>query len=361
MAVPRSGRGTLDCSCTHHQPDPGGRRRGDLRPSPVDAGRERPAVGRLVRHRRTCPGGRSHRSRREREVVRSSLVGAVRSVGDRSGRVADALDEQAQASHALSAFAQARYEEALDRVDAEVGSGHLLKGEVIDQWRDIVGTGEFMNKLQRGIGRLRDKAASLLRGSDDSDDRARDELGSNLEVLVREAADRAALEVAEGWEAMPGGAAVLSAAPRGIDRASPDLTQRMEKELHEWQLGVLDLVRDMAEPKLATARALSLGINSVGVALMIAVFSSTGGITGGEAAVAGGTAAVSQTVLSAVFGEQAVRDLLTMVRDDLETRLARVYTGELARFDDLLSDVPTSDAAEELRAAGLAVQAAELD
>jgi len=297
---------------------------------------------------------------RRDEIVRSTLLGAIRSVGDRSDRVADALDEQAQAALALRKFAQQRYEEALDRVDNEVGSGQLLKGEVIDQWRDIVGTGELMDKLQRGIGRLRDKAAALLRGSTDRDEQARDELSSNLEVLVREAANRAALEVAEGWEAMPGGASVLHGAPRGIDRASEDLTSRMDKELGEWQLGVLDLVREMAEPKLASARALSLGINGVGVALMIAVFSSTGGLTGGEAAVAGGTAAVSQTVLSAVFGEQAVRDLVTLVRDDLETRLARVYTVELERFGALLADVPSAETAKELRGAGAAVEAAEL-
>lgn len=290
-------------------------------------------------------------SARRDAMIRSSLEGALRSVQERSGRVADAMETQAEAAFTLRTHARHRYEEGLDRVDLEVGSGALLRGEVLDQWREIVGTGEFMDRLQRGVGRLRDRVKSLFTDTARADEAARGELEANLELLVREAADRAALEVVEGWEALPGGREVLGAAPRGIDRASPDLRARVDATLAEWELGVLDVVREMAEPKLATARALSFGINSVGVALMVAVFSSTGGITGGEAAVAGGTAAVSQTVLSAVFGEQAVRDLVTLVRDDLETRLADLYTEELARFNVLLDGTPSSEAADALREA----------
>ena len=71
---------------------------------------------------------------------------------------------------------------------------------------------------------------------------------------------------------------------------------------------------------------------------MIAVFSQTGGITGGEAAVAGGTAAVSQTVLTAVFGEQAVRDLAREARENLIDRLEKLLVVDRERFDSLLGD-----------------------
>ena len=54
---------------------------------------------------------------------------------------------------------------------------------------------------------------------------------------------------------------------------------------------------------------LSWGVNGAGAAVMVAVFAQTGGLTGGEIAVAGGTTAVGQRVLEAVFGDAAVRSL----------------------------------------------------
>ena len=78
---------------------------------------------------------------------------------------------------------------------------------------------------------------------------------------------------------------------------------------------------------------------------MVVVFSQTGGVTGTEAAVATGTAAVSQTVLTAVFGEQAVRDLARAARSDLIERLERLLEADRQRFEDLI-DVAESGGKE---------------
>jgi hypothetical protein len=114
---------------------------------------------------------------------------------------------------------------------------------------------------------------------------------------------------------------------------------------------VLQLVQDRAGNKLAVARALTLGVNGVGVAVMIGVFSQTGGLTGAEAGVAAGTAAVSQTLLTAVFGENAVRDLVRHARDDLRLRLAGIFEVERARFDALLRAAASANDGAELRLA----------
>ena len=50
---------------------------------------------------------------------------------------------------------------------------------------------------------------------------------------------------------------------------------------------------------------------------MLAVFAHTGGLTGAEVAVAGGTSAVGQKLLEALFGDQAVRTLAATAREDL--------------------------------------------
>ncbi|TKJ28681.1 hypothetical protein A6V29_19800 [Blastococcus sp. CCUG 61487] len=86
--------------------------------------------------------------------------------------------------------------------------------------------------------------------------------------------------------------------------------------------------------------------------VMVAVFASTGGLTGGEVAVAGGTTAVGQRVLEAVFGDSAVRALAARARKDLEQRTDRLLTGERQRFDALVdAAAPPPGSIDDLRAA----------
>lgn len=279
-------------------------------------------------------------------MVRTSVDGALDSLERRVERVAEALVDQARVSESLHDLSVTRYDDALARVDTHLASGQVLRGEVLGQWQDIVGTGEFMGMLQQGVTRVRDGIKSLFTGKKPDDSQLRGELKSNIGVVVREAADRAALETVEGWETLPGGSEALKPADRGIDRSSPELLGNLEATTEAWQHGVFELVRELAGPKLNLARSLTFGINSVGVAAMIAVFSSTGGITGGEAAVAGGTAAVSQAILSAIFGEQAIRDLVDLSRDDLHRRIKGLLADEQLRFDELLGMRPAGPDAD---------------
>jgi len=272
------------------------------------------------------------------QLVGATLDGALASIPDRVERIATALDDQAERLEALKEIAARRYAQAVVDIDSELDRGTLLRGEVLDQWREFVGTGAFMSKLEAGVSRVRDTLRGLFNSAPSPDQQAAGQLESNLLVVTRDAVDRAALDVVEQWEGRPGGEQALANAPRGLDRASKELTDRIQHELSAWEEFVLDLVREQSGDKVTIARTLSTGINGVGVALMVAVFSQTGGITGGEAAVAGGTAAVSQAVLTAVFGEQAVRDLAREARDDLIQRLERLLAVDRERFDALLGD-----------------------
>jgi hypothetical protein len=68
--------------------------------------------------------------------------------------------------------------------------------------------------------------------------------------------------------------------------------------------------------------------------------------------VAGGTSAVGQRVLEAIFGDQAVRTLAAQAREDLLVRVRELLAGERARFDRLLAAAaPDPDAAGRLDAA----------
>ena len=78
---------------------------------------------------------------------------------------------------------------------------------------------------------------------------------------------------------------------------------------------------------------------------MLAVFLQTGGLTGAEVVVAGGTSALGQRVLEAVFGDQAVRTLAAQAREDLMARVERLLAAEEARYAALLEPVAGSAAA----------------
>ncbi len=284
-------------------------------------------------------------------LVLATIGGVLDSVPPRVERFGDAVGAQAAGAAALRTVAERHYAQALETIDRELDSGNLLRGEVLDRWREHVGTGEFMDRMQSGVGRLRDRIKGLFTGKSVPDAEVQGQLESNLEILIKQSADQAALATVEEWETLPGGAELLVDVERGIDRASTGLSARLATEIAAWEDDVLALVSDQAGSKVAVARTLSWGINGIGVALMIAVFSHTGGLTGGEIGVAGGTAAVSQTVLSAIFGEQAVRDLARAARKSLADRLENLFAAERLRFDDLLAVVPDADAVDKLQKA----------
>jgi hypothetical protein len=99
---------------------------------------------------------------------------------------------------------------------------------------------------------------------------------------------------------------------------------------------VMELVRSEGAAKRTTARLASLGVNGAGLTVMLAVFAHTGGLTGAEVVVAGGTSALGQKVLEALFGDQAVRELAARARADLVERVDRLLREDAARFDALL-------------------------
>ncbi len=68
---------------------------------------------------------------------------------------------------------------------------------------------------------------------------------------------------------------------------------------------MLELVRIEGADKRMTARFLAFGVNGIGVALMIVMFSRNG-----EGKEAGGTAALGHKLLDAIFGEETVESLV---------------------------------------------------
>jgi hypothetical protein len=285
-------------------------------------------------------------------VVRQTLAGALASLSSRVDVVVAGVEEQATAAEALRAAADAAYARARAAIDEGVGNGSLLRGEVLARWQEFVGTGEWMRSLQGQVGRLRDRLAAAFSGRPNPTADLQGALESGVELLLRAEADRAAEKTVTAWRTLPGGIALIGGRERELDGVSPAFTGVAADEVRDWQGVVLDLVRDQGAGKRSQARLLSWGVNGAGAALMIAVFASTAGLSGAEIAIAGGTTAVGQRLLEAVFGDNAVRELAVQARADLDARVDRLLRMEQDRFTELLDGVaPTADAAAELRAA----------
>ena len=265
-------------------------------------------------------------------VVLQTLDGAVAALIAKVPGVAMAVDEQVESLAQLAADVEQVYGEALRTIAVQTQDGTLLRGEVLARWHDFVGTGEFFRAVEQKIGWLRDRVMSAMRGEPRQADDVRLAVESGLEVLIREAGESAAARAEAAWQAHPAGRQLLASAREDLSRASRDYPSATAGAIRNWQADVLELVSSEGAARKSTARFWALGVNGVGVALMILVFSHTGGLVGAEIGVAGGTAVLAQRVLEAIFGEDAVRRLARRAKLDLDQRVAGLLADEAGRF-----------------------------
>jgi hypothetical protein len=284
-------------------------------------------------------------------LVRRTLDGALASLPGRVDAVETAAEEQLAAAAELRSDVEQAYVAALDEVDAALRNGSLLRGEVLARWHEVVGTGDLMRALESRVGWLRDRLRSAITGRPPAQAELEEAVESGVESVVRAAADRAAERAAQSWRGHPAGRKLLGDHPR-LDVVSSEFAAAAEHEIRAWQASVFDLVREEGADKRTTARFASLGVNGAGLVVMLAVFAHTGGLTGAEVVVAGGTSALSQKVLEAIFGDQAVRALAAKARAELLERVEKLLEQEATRFTALLEPVsPTAASLDRVREA----------
>ena len=283
-------------------------------------------------------------------VVRQTLDGAVRSIARRTHDLADAAQAQADMLARLKRDVDTSYDEALADIDKGSADGTLLRGEVLARWQEFVGAGELLRNLESKVSWLRDRITNAVKGKPQQAERVTVAVESGLQTLILEHAEAAAERTDASWRSIAAGNQMLEEAGRDLSRASRDFRARAERMVRDWQSGVLDLVRNEGSDKRTTARFLAYGFNGLSVALMVVVFASTGGVTGAEVGIAGGSAVIGQKLLEAVFGDQAVRRLALNARRDLNVRVAALMDQERLRFLDRLDSLglPT-DSSEQLR------------
>ena len=285
------------------------------------------------------------------EVIRTTLEGALGELERRVATLTAASTDQERAAAALRASADDAYAGAVQDVAEQVRTGTLLRGEVLARWQEFVGTGELMRTVQARVGIFRDRLWSAVTGRPSTADGVQEAVEHGVEAVVHAAADRAAGRAVSAWRQSTSGRALVSGHERELGRASRPLLQALPDEVRAWQSAVLELVREQGADKRTSARIASYTLNGAGLAVMLVAFAHTGGLTGDEVAVAGGTSAASQKVIEAVFGDQAVRTLARLAQEDLLARTADLLERDARRFHELVDAVAPTAPAEDLRVA----------
>lgn len=323
-------------------------------------------------------------------IARQTLAGAVETLAGNLQVLAAEQARQQAAHQSLAAIVAEEYEDALTTIDGALSDGSLLRGEVLSRWHDFVGTGDFFRSLDSTIGRLRDRVGSALRGQPAAAQKVEDALESGIHAVVLDAAARASENTRTRWHASRAGRSLLarldvlqavSVAPQTASAAAPEqnagangeakgneakgevqsaediFSAAVAEQIRLWQGSVLEMIREEGADKRKRARFLSLGVNATAVMLMVAAFSLTGGITGIEAGIAGGSGVVGTKLLESIFGEDAVRRMATRARTDLLERMADLLTEHAQPFTAVLEETDPQAEAEDIHRAAEQVQA----
>jgi energy-coupling factor transporter ATP-binding protein EcfA2 len=326
-------------------------------------------------------------------VLTKTMSGVLDTFRTRVPALAEHVQAQVSLQAELRAEAGSSYEAALAELDEATRNGSLLRGEILARWQDFTGTGDLLRMLQvrrsgkpasRPRKRQMPARAKALKAA----------LRDSLETLVASLADRAAEETVTKWQRQEAGAALVSEsgagapgqaggvsfdmlaeldfipagkpdaapelpAPAGaaaLTRSSPDLAPRAARAISAWQDHLMQLVKAENVTKRSVARVVSFDEESLALVLTIGML----GYGAGDVAVAGGTSAVPQRLLTSLFGAGQLRDLGARARMDLHDKVSLLFDEELQRFAAIINAAatPNGDAASGLRQAEESLEAA---
>lgn len=282
-----------------------------------------------------------------REMAGKTVLGAMERLVAR----VDALSEERARQEAFAAQLReaisANYDRASEHVIDATSDGNLLRQEVMARWQDFVGTSDAFRTIERWYSSALDKLGSWFSGKPAPMREVETEIESGLHAVVVDAAETAATR---SWSHLGSVAPSLraDAAPE-LAHASTTINESASELVREWQTGLMGYIQDNAADKRMKARVMSIGLNVVTVALMLVVFASTAGLSGGELAIAGGSAVVGQKLLETIFGEDAVRRMARHAREDLNARVHVLFEQEEARYSELVDSLASGTTSGEMR------------
>ena len=279
-------------------------------------------------------------------VLIDATRGTVHDVVTRCRHLAREVRHDAAEARALADIARDAYADQYEEIARSLKNGTLIRAEVAARWQNFLGTGRFL----RAVG---DRLGSLGRVFADRPSPVDPDARRAFAMEVERHLDAAAARTATSWELDDAGRALLEEGR--LWRSTPGLERRLEAMMDEWVIDVGTLVSEQGSDRKRRAQIGSLGVNAAAVVAIVAIFSQTGGLTGGELGIAAGAAALQQKLLEQVFGTAEVRSMVSGARDALLIRLHTVFDHESGRFTEKVAELG-SDSPAELEAATTTVR-----
>jgi energy-coupling factor transporter ATP-binding protein EcfA2 len=291
-------------------------------------------------------------------VVRMTLTGALKSIPDAVITLSGASAEQELAATALHLEVQGAYLGAMQSIEHAMTDETLLRGEVLARWQEFAGAGQLTRQAESGVSGWLDGIADAVKGSSPPTAELGKALRTGVAELLNAQSCGASATVLRRWRQLPGGSALVATHPELADVAE-DSAANFTQLVTDWQAEVLNLVRAEAYDRRTTARVLSFGLDGVAVILMLLVFSQPGAPSNGEAATGGSSSLLATHILEAIFGDQAVRSLVSKTRRSLMDRTQELYFDEQAPLRAAVSTIQVSTGqADRIKEASFLVEAA---
>jgi energy-coupling factor transporter ATP-binding protein EcfA2 len=300
---------------------------------------------------------RGHREAR-RKLATQALAGSLGGVAPLLEQIADDLGHEAIDAAALRRDVGQNYDAELDALRDALRHGRFLRDEALRHWQRYVGADDITRLFSKGIGAVRGAIASILRPSRAPIAEVREATTEDLLAAARMHAAEAARRTATGWADRSPVATAIGDRP-DLWSASAEFDGRLRQRLDEWIASIGADIGATGEGKRRLARGASIGVNAIGVGVMLATFIHTAGLTGTEVGIAAGTALLNQKLLGALFGEAALVELIGRARARMEAALSATFTEERQRFEALVpSPVDVTALADDFRQAAAGVRRA---
>ena len=271
-----------------------------------------------------------------RALAARALAGALGGVGPLVERIADDVAHESIDARSLRRSVVDTYERELAALREELRRGRFLRDEALRHWQAYVGADDITRLFSRGIGAIRGAVMAVFRPSTAPIAEVRQATADDLVTIARLHANEAARRTATAWADEPRVAEAIADRP-DLWLASADFERRLRERLDGWIASIVEDIGATGEGKRRLARGASVGVNAIGVGVMLATFIHTAGLTGAEVGIAAGTAFLNQKLLGAFFGEAAMAELIGRARGRLETVLDQTFGEDRARFEALVA------------------------
>lgn len=282
-----------------------------------------------------------------RDMALKTVDGVLSQISTKVVELADAKQREEEFADQLDEAVDTAYLRGRDEVIAATQDGNLLRKEVLQRWQDFVGTSDAFRTIERWYSLALDRVGSFFTGKPAPVREVETEIEAGLHAVIVDAAETAA---ARSWSHLGSLAPQLRAsASADLAHASRTISEDTSRLVREWQESLVSEIQDNAGDKRMKARLMSFGLNVATVALMLVVFASTAGLTGGELAIAGGSAVLGQKMLETIFGEEAVRSMARRARNDLDERIETLFLAERDRYKVITDILDQGTDSEDLR------------